>query len=189
MNLYEEYKLYETLWEEQETGPKAMVYIKDLKKKKAICDKLSSGYKKVHIVTDISSFLRNSISAKDGVEFYADTEGMKELKDALADKPDKQSAAILKATKIIKESTEKKDALNEEATDLESKQISMAEAPAAKYEILYSDRHTEIVDEDTMNQLVDELEAFTRYDVSQIYRIYNNGKLGKTIWTEEEGLL
>ena len=115
MNLHEEYKLYETLWEEQETGSKAIVYIKDLKKKKAICAKLSSGHKKVQVETDVTSFLRNSISAKNGVEFYADTEGMKELKDALADKPDKQSAAILKATKIIKESTEKKDVLKEEA--------------------------------------------------------------------------
>jgi hypothetical protein len=57
-----------------------------------------------------------------------------------------------------------------------------------KYEILYFDRHTEIVDRETMEQLVDELEMFERTDVSQIHRIYNNGKLGKTIWTEEEGL-
>lgn len=116
MKLFEEFKLYETLWEEQETGSKAVVYIKDLKKKKAICDKLSSSYKKVQVETDVASFLRNYVSAKDSVEFYADTEGMKELKDALADKPDKQSATILKATKIIKESTEKKDALKESAT-------------------------------------------------------------------------
>lgn len=65
---------------------------------------------------------------------------------------------------------------------------SKTEAPAARYEILYSDRHTEIVDEKTMSQLVDELESFTRDDVLQIHRIYSNGKLGKTIWTEEEGL-
>lgn len=57
-----------------------------------------------------------------------------------------------------------------------------------KYEILYFDRHTEIVDQETMEQRVDELEMFERWDVSQIHRIYNNGKLGKTIWTEEEGL-
>lgn len=76
-------------------------------------------------------------------------------------------------------------ALDESLTAI---QESIAEAQAAKYEILYSDRHTEIVDEDTMNRLVDELEAFTREDVLQIHRIYSNGKLGKTIWTEEEGL-
>ena len=58
-----------------------------------------------------------------------------------------------------------------------------------KYEILYSDRHMEIVDKETMEQMVDELELFERTDVSQIHRIYNNGKLGKTIWTEEEGLM
>lgn len=296
MKLFEEYKLYEEMWDEQETDSKAIVYIKDLKKKKAICDKLSSDHKKIHVVTDIASFLRNSVSAKASAELYADTEGMKELKDALADKPDKQSAALLKATKLI-ESTEKKDALKEGATsqdyrvaladydtddfdinvefgiqdpdenevldyeyllkpgqtkgdlvvwlsrdcgytsiyvhderpatpddikrlasdtfpvtgtgdewqdygDLDESltesddpygygiiaEARMPEAQAAKYEILYSDRHTEIVDEDTMNQLVDELESFTRDDVLQIHRIYSNGKLGKTIWTEEEGL-
>ena len=66
---------------------------------------------------------------------------------------------------------------------------SIAEAQAAKYKIIYSDRHTEIVDEDTMNQLVDELESFTRDDISQIRRISSTGKLGNAIWTEEEGLL
>jgi hypothetical protein len=59
----------------------------------------------------------------------------------------------------------------------------------SKYKIIYSDRHTEIVDEDTMNQLVDELESFTRDDISQIRRISSTGKLGNAIWTEEEGLL
>ena len=57
-----------------------------------------------------------------------------------------------------------------------------------KYEILYFDRHTEIVDKETMEQMVEELEMFERTDINQIHRIYNNGKLGKTIWTEEEGL-
>lgn len=72
---------------------------------------------------------------------------------------------------------------------LTSKQESIVEAQAAEYKVLYSDRHTEIVDEDTMNQLVDELEAFTRDDVAQIRRISSTGKLGNAIWTEEEGLL
>lgn len=58
-----------------------------------------------------------------------------------------------------------------------------------KYEILYSDRHTEIVDKETMERMVDELELFERTDVSQIHRIYKSGMLGKTIWTEEEGIL
>lgn len=57
-----------------------------------------------------------------------------------------------------------------------------------KYEVLYSDRHTEIVDEETVSNLIDQLELFERTDVLQIHRIYKNGKLGKTIWTEEEGL-
>lgn len=57
-----------------------------------------------------------------------------------------------------------------------------------KYEVLYSDRHIEIVDEETVSNLIDQLELFERTDVLQIHRIHKNGKLGKTIWTEEEGL-
>ena len=58
-----------------------------------------------------------------------------------------------------------------------------------KYKILYLDRHSEIVDRETMEDIVDALELFERWDVSQIHRIYKNGKLGTTIWTEEEGLI
>lgn len=59
-----------------------------------------------------------------------------------------------------------------------------------KYEILFNDRHTEIVDHETMENLVYELESFERDDVSQIheYNESNPDKVGKTIWTEEEGL-
>lgn len=59
-----------------------------------------------------------------------------------------------------------------------------------KYEILFNDRHTEIVDHETMENLVYELESFERDDVSQIheYDESNPDKVGKTIWTEEEGL-
>ena len=56
-----------------------------------------------------------------------------------------------------------------------------------KYEILYSDRHTEIVDKETMEQIVDELEMFERFDVSQIHLLKDDGDFD-TIWTEEEGL-
>ena len=59
-----------------------------------------------------------------------------------------------------------------------------------KYEILYTNGKVEIVDHDTMEDLVYELESFERDDVSQIheYDEKNPDKLGKTIWTEEEGL-
>ena len=57
-----------------------------------------------------------------------------------------------------------------------------------KYEILYFGGKTEIVDQETMEEIVEELECYGRSDVSQIHRIYKSGKLGKTIWTEEEGL-
>lgn len=59
-----------------------------------------------------------------------------------------------------------------------------------KYEILFNDRHTEIVDHETMENLVYELESFERDDVSQIheYDESNPDEVGKTIWTEEEGL-
>lgn len=59
-----------------------------------------------------------------------------------------------------------------------------------KYEILYTDGKVEIVDHDTMENLVYDLESFERDDVSQIhvYNEKNPSKVGKTIWTEEEGL-
>ena len=59
-----------------------------------------------------------------------------------------------------------------------------------KYEILYTDGKVEIVDHDTMESLVYELESFERDDVSQIheYDEKNLDEVGKTIWTEEEGL-
>ena len=56
------------------------------------------------------------------------------------------------------------------------------------FEILYSDKHTEIMNYDETSKLVDELESFERDGVDMIHRIYKSGKLGKTIWTEEEGL-
>ena len=57
-----------------------------------------------------------------------------------------------------------------------------------QYEILFTDRHVEVVDRDTMEEIVDELELFERWDVSQIHELEDNGDLGETIWTEEEGL-
>jgi hypothetical protein len=57
-----------------------------------------------------------------------------------------------------------------------------------RYEILFFDRHTEIVDRQTMESIVDELELFERDDVNQIHELEDDDTLGKTIWTEEEGL-
>lgn len=57
-----------------------------------------------------------------------------------------------------------------------------------EFEILFHDTHTEIMNYENTSKLVDKLERFERTDVSQIHRIYKSGKLGKTIWTEEEGL-
>jgi hypothetical protein len=57
-----------------------------------------------------------------------------------------------------------------------------------KYEVLYSNRKVEIVDFDTVDKLIDELEMFERFDVSQIHELEDNGDVGETIWTEEEGL-
>lgn len=57
------------------------------------------------------------------------------------------------------------------------------------FEILYNDNHTEVMNYDDTSKLIDELEMFERDDVNMISRILKSGKLGKTIWTEEEGLL
>ena len=56
------------------------------------------------------------------------------------------------------------------------------------FEILYNDNHTEVMNYDDTSKLIDELEMFERDDVNMIHRILKSGKLGKTIWTEEEGL-
>lgn len=56
-----------------------------------------------------------------------------------------------------------------------------------KYEILYNDRRTEIVDHDTVDNIINELELFERDDVSQIHLLKDDGDFD-TIWTEEEGL-
>lgn len=57
-----------------------------------------------------------------------------------------------------------------------------------KYEVLYFDGHTEVVDHDTMEDLVYELESFEKDDVNMIHELNEDGSLGETIWTEEEGL-
>lgn len=57
-----------------------------------------------------------------------------------------------------------------------------------QYEILYTDSHTEVVNQETMEDLIYELESFERDDVSQIHELNEDGSLGETIWTEEEGL-
>ena len=57
------------------------------------------------------------------------------------------------------------------------------------FEILYNDNHTEVMNYDDTSKLIDELEMFERDDVNMIHRILKSGKLGRTIWTEEEGLL
>lgn len=56
-----------------------------------------------------------------------------------------------------------------------------------QYEILFFDGHTEIVDEETVDSIINELESFDRDDVNQIHLLRKNGDF-KTIWTEEEGL-
>jgi putative heme iron utilization protein len=56
-----------------------------------------------------------------------------------------------------------------------------------KYEILYHDRHTEVVDHDTVDTIITDLEMFERTDISQIHLLKDDGDF-ETVWTEEEGL-
>jgi archaellum component FlaC len=56
-----------------------------------------------------------------------------------------------------------------------------------KYEVIFTDRHSEILDHDTVDEMIDELEMFERFDVSQIHLLKDDGDFD-TIWTEEEGL-
>ena len=57
-----------------------------------------------------------------------------------------------------------------------------------QYEVIYTDRHSEIVDHETVDKMIDELEMFERDDVSQIHLLKDDGDFD-TIWTEEEGLM
>lgn len=60
-----------------------------------------------------------------------------------------------------------------------------------KYEISYfssTGKPDEVVDRETMEDIVYELESFERDDVNMIHELEPDGSLGKTIWTEEEGL-
>lgn len=56
-----------------------------------------------------------------------------------------------------------------------------------RYEVLFNDRHVEIVDHETVDEMITELELFERTDVSQIHLLKDDGDFD-TIWTEEEGL-
>jgi hypothetical protein len=56
-----------------------------------------------------------------------------------------------------------------------------------RYEVLFNDRHVEIVDHETVDEMITELELFERDDISQIHLLKDNGDFD-TIWTEEEGL-
>lgn len=56
-----------------------------------------------------------------------------------------------------------------------------------KYEILYHDRHTEVVDRDTVDTIITDLEMFERTDINQIHLLKDDGDF-ETVWTEEEGL-
>lgn len=57
-----------------------------------------------------------------------------------------------------------------------------------KFEVLYTDRHSEIVDRKAVETLIDQLELFERWDVSQIHLLKDDGDFD-TIWTEEEGII
>jgi hypothetical protein len=57
-----------------------------------------------------------------------------------------------------------------------------------KYEIMFKNGKIEVVDFDTMEDLIYELESFERDDVNMIDELDDNGECVKRIWTEEEGL-
>jgi len=57
-----------------------------------------------------------------------------------------------------------------------------------KYVVSYLDGREEIVDHDQVEEIILELEGFDRWDVNMIHEYREDGELGKTVWTEEEGL-
>lgn len=57
-----------------------------------------------------------------------------------------------------------------------------------KYEIMFKNGKTEIMNSNDTEDLIYELESFERDDVNMIDEIDENGESIKRIWTEEEGL-
>ena len=57
------------------------------------------------------------------------------------------------------------------------------------YEILFYDGHTEKVDQETAEQIAYDADGCERTDISQIHFIKKDGKLGRTVWTDEEGFI
>lgn len=57
-----------------------------------------------------------------------------------------------------------------------------------KYVVSYLDGREEIMDQEEVEDLILELEGFERYDVNMINVYRKDGQVGKTVWTEEEGL-
>lgn len=61
---------------------------------------------------------------------------------------------------------------------------------AKKFEINYlscKNKPNEIVDYETVMDIIHDLESLKRDDVSMIHELNSDGTLGSTIWTFEEG--
>lgn len=56
-----------------------------------------------------------------------------------------------------------------------------------QYEVSYKNGNVELVDEETVNKIIDELETFECWDVNMIDLLKDDGDYDR-IWTEEEGL-
>lgn len=101
MKLFEEFKLYENLWESAETS--AIVFVGNERNKKTLLDKVAqTNPAYTNIVFSIRDFLREyDLANKETVTFYTDTEGMAELKEICAEMPERLSKPILSAVTLV----------------------------------------------------------------------------------------
>jgi hypothetical protein len=101
MKLYEEFKLYESLWESAETF--AVVFVGNRRNQKALLDKVAkTNPAYTTTVFSVSDFLRQyENSNKDVVKFYTDAEGKAELEQICADMPERMRKSILNAATLI----------------------------------------------------------------------------------------
>ncbi len=101
MKLYEEFKLYENMWESTDTS--AVVFVGNKRNEKALLSKVAKT-NPAHTTTVFSpsDFLRQYTQAnKERVKFYTDAEGKAELEKACADMPNNMKKKILSTTVLV----------------------------------------------------------------------------------------
>ena len=116
MKLYEEFKLYEQLWETAEKG-EALIYAKDRLNEPMLTDKVEKdGYKNITFVAGLRDlFSMYAMSNKDTVKIYTDAGGMEEITEVCTNMRPFMKDKLLNTVTLVEACTDK--ALNEVFTE------------------------------------------------------------------------